>query len=71
MLLDRFPVWAGQLRTGGALGLSWNTHGLTRERLLVLVREAGLEPQTTGPHTELAHRVDSSIQRDVLVAVKP
>ena len=30
---EALQVWAGQLKSGGALGLSWNTHGLARERL--------------------------------------
>ncbi len=70
LLREALPVWAGQLRRGGALGLSWNTLGLTRERLADLAVEAGLTPLLAGPYLEFAHRVDSSIHRDVFVAVK-
>jgi len=70
LLAEALGGWAGQLKRGGALGLSWNTHGLTRERLLTLVGEAGLEPLDAEPYRRLGHRVDSSIHRDVLVAVK-
>ena len=71
LLAEALPVWAGQLRSGGALGLSWNTLGLTRERLLDLAAAAGLEPLDGGPYRRFGHRVDSSIHRDVLVATKP
>lgn len=70
LISEALPGWAGQLKTGGALGLSWNTLGLTRERLTDIAIEAGLRPLASGPFLELAHRVDSSIHRDVFVAVK-
>ena len=41
---EALHVWAGQLKAGGALGLSWNTHGLARERLIELAADAGLDP---------------------------
>lgn len=68
LLREAIPVWAGQLKPGGALGISWNTHGLTREDLAVMLTDAGLTPLQDGPWLRFAHRVDSSIQRDVLVA---
>ena len=71
LLAEALPVWAGQLKTGGVLGLSWNALGLTRERLTELAEQAGLRPLTTDPYLRLAHRVDSSIARDVFVATRP
>jgi hypothetical protein len=71
LLREALPVWASQLRPGGAMGLSWNTYGFARDDLLTLMRYAGLEPMTGGAWDDLAHRVDSSIVRDVAVAVKP
>jgi hypothetical protein len=68
---EALPVWAMQLRTGGALGLSWNAIGLRRERLLELAAAAGLEPLDSGPYRDFEHRVDSSIRRDIVVAIKP
>lgn len=70
LLGEALGVWAGQLKGGGALGLSWNTYGLTRERLTGLAVQAGLEPLDTAPYLSFGHRVDSSIHRDVFVAVK-
>ncbi|HEX6757602.1 MAG TPA: site-specific DNA-methyltransferase [Propionibacteriaceae bacterium] len=71
LIREALPVWARQLKTGGALGLSWNAIGLRRERLLELVADAGLEPLDFGPYRDFEHRVDSSIRRDILVAIKP
>jgi tRNA G10 N-methylase Trm11 len=71
LLSEALPVWASQLKTGGALGLSWNAIGLKRERLLEHIAEAGLEPLDFGPYRDFEHRVDSSIRRDIVVAIKP
>jgi SAM-dependent methyltransferase len=69
LITEALPIWAGQLKPGGALGLSWNTHGLSRVRLVELAAAAGLRPLDAGPYCEFGHRVDSSIHRDILVAV--
>ena len=71
LLADALPIWAGQLRPGGALGLSWNTHGLAREQLAGLMAAQGLDVMDEGPWLQFSHRVDSSIQRDLMVGVKP
>lgn len=71
LLADALPVWARQLKHGGALGISWNTYGLTREELTKIATSAGLEPLDDGPYLQLGHRVDASIFRDVFIARKP
>ena len=71
LLREAVPVWAGQLRPGGALGMSWNTYGLTREDAAAILAGAGLEVLDGPPWTEFAHRVDASIHRDLMVAVAP
>lgn len=70
LLGESIGVWAGQLKRGGAFGLSWNTFGLSREDLSTMAVDAGLTPIEHGPYLQLSHRVDSSIHRDVFVAVK-
>ena len=42
LLAEAIPVWARQLRPGGAFGLSWNTYGLRRDAVADLARSAGL-----------------------------
>jgi SAM-dependent methyltransferase len=71
LLAAALPVWATQLKSGGALGLAWNALGLRREALVDLAAEAGLDALDVGPFRRFAHRVDSSIHRDILVATKP
>jgi hypothetical protein len=71
LLGDALGVWTSQLKHGGALGLAWNTYGISREALTALAREAGLQPLEDGPYLGFGHRVDASIHRDVFVALKP
>ena len=71
LLAEAVPVWASVLRSGGALGIAWNTHGLARADLAAIVSGAGLQVRDEGPWTHLAHRVDAGIHRDVLVAHQP
>ena len=70
LLADAIPVWAGQLRPGGALGLSWNTLATPRERVAELLDRAGLVVRDDGPWRRFSHRVDSSVHRDVIVAAR-
>ena len=71
LLRRAIPIWSGQLMRGGAIGISWNTLGLAREDLAAMLTQAGLQVATGGPWHQFAHRVDSSIRRDLIVATKP
>ena len=71
LLGEAIPVWASQLMHGGAMGIAWNTFGLTREDLAAKLTDAGLVVQAGGAWESFAHRVDSSIRRDLIVAVNP
>jgi hypothetical protein len=67
-LLERaVPGWLPLLRTGGALGLSWNLKVAKRELAEDILLANGLE---IVPQADLAHRVDQGIERDVLIARK-
>ena len=68
LLEEAVPVWAGLLRPGGALGISWNRYVLDRKTLRAVLVEAGLEPVETDFHQGFAHRVDQAIDRDLMVA---
>lgn len=70
LLREAVPVWAGQLRRHGVMAIGWNTLGLPREDLLSIMAGAGLEPRDDGPWRRLGHRVDSSVHRDIAVAVR-
>jgi hypothetical protein len=65
------PVWVSVLRPGGAVGIAWNTHGLSRHDLAGLCAGVGLEVCDDRPYRGFAHRVDAGIHRDLLVARRP
>jgi hypothetical protein len=71
LLEAALPVWVSVLRPGGAVGIAWNTHGLSREDLAALCGNAALEVCDDGPYRRFAHRVDAGIHRDLLVARLP
>jgi SAM-dependent methyltransferase len=67
-LLERaVPHWATLLRPGGAIGLSWNLKVARRELAEDILLANGLTPVA---YDDVAHRVDQSIERDVIVARK-
>lgn len=69
-LLSRaLPQWQPLLRTGGAIGLSYNRHVAPRQDLATLLVEHGLTP-VDGEADAFRHRVDASIDRDLIVARK-
>lgn len=70
LLADALPVWFDLLTPGGAMALSWNLRTMARAEIVALLDPAGFE--VTGPsECRFEHRVDRSIQRDVLVATRP
>lgn len=68
LLEGALPGWAGRLRTGGAMGLAWNTRVAPRNRVAQLLESAGLTVLDGPGYDDLRHRVDRSITRDVIVA---
>ncbi len=70
LLRAAVPGWARLLKPGAALGLSWNTHVARRSEAAAILTDAGLEV-LGDPWDRFEHRVDQSIQRDIVVARKP
>ena len=52
------------------MGLSYNQLVVGRDHLVGVLTDAGLEVATGPGYDDLVHRVDASIRRDVVVAVK-
>jgi SAM-dependent methyltransferase len=69
LLEEALPVWRDLLRPGGAAALAWNRRTLPRGLLVDLARGAGFAVERKDDDS-FAHRVDRSITRDVLVAVR-
>lgn len=71
LLREAMPGWAKVLRSGGALGLAWNTHVADRAELAEIAAEAGLVVRNEPVYQAFTHRVDQAIVRDILIATKP
>jgi hypothetical protein len=71
LLTAALPGWVELLRSGGALGISWNTHVASRSAAAEILDKAGLQVVDTPAYREFEHWVDQAITRDVLVARKP
>jgi hypothetical protein len=70
LLAETAPVSAGLLRPGGAPGIAWNTFVARREKAGGMLAAAGLEVLDDAPYDAFRHRLDQSIQRDILLARK-
>jgi Putative RNA methylase family UPF0020 len=70
LLAGAVPVWETLLRRGGALGLAWNTLVASRDEVTDILSGAGLTVLNEGPFVAFSHRVDQSIQRDIVIARK-
>jgi SAM-dependent methyltransferase len=71
LLAAALPGWRDVLRPGGGVALAWNLRTLARATLVDRLVEAGLELCVAPEDERFAHRVDRSIQRDVVVARRP
>jgi hypothetical protein len=71
LLAECAPVWARCLTAGGALGIAWNTHVAHRADAAAALTAAGLSVVEFDSSVDFRHRVDQSIQRDILIARKP
>ncbi len=62
--------WHNVLKSGGALVLGWNNFVFPREVFVSLLESYGFEVKTEPVYLEFEHRVDQSIRRDIIVAIK-
>ena len=71
LLDEALPGWVRVLRSGGAAGISFNRHVCPWADLADLLAEHGLELIDVPGYRDFRHRVDASIDRDLIVARKP
>ncbi|HZN75943.1 MAG TPA: SAM-dependent methyltransferase [Micromonosporaceae bacterium] len=71
LLAAALPGWVELLRSGGALGISWNTHVASRQAAAEVLDKAGLQVVDAPAYGGFEHWVDQAITRDILVARKP
>ncbi len=65
------PAWKQVLKPGGVVALAWNSNVLSREKMTELLEKHGLTVLKEGCYLQFEHRVDQSIRRDLIVALKP
>jgi SAM-dependent methyltransferase len=71
LMTHAIPIWRAALRPGGAIGIAWNNLVARREQLAKLITDSGLNVCDSAAYRSFEHRVDSSIQRDLIVARAP
>jgi SAM-dependent methyltransferase len=71
LLESALPIWRAALRPGGAIGIAWNTLVARRAELSKILAKNALEVCDSAAYRGFEHRVDSSIQRDLIVARAP
>jgi len=71
LLQSAIPIWRAALRPGGGIGISWNTLVARRDAIAKLLADAGLSVCDSPAYRAFSHHVDSSIERDLIVATAP
>lgn len=70
LIEQSIPAWTRLLKKGGVVCLAWNAFVLKREKLIQLLEKSGFQVMVSDPFQSFEHRVDQSIKRDIVVAVK-
>ncbi len=70
LLTDSLPEWHKVLKKDGVLVISWNKFVMPREDLIELLENNNFNVLSEEPYNDFEHKVDMSIKRDVIVAMK-
>lgn len=70
LLQKCLPAWKKVLKPQGVLALSWNTFVFSREDMTQLLEQNGFDVRQEEAYLHFCHRVDQSIQRDLVIAQK-
>lgn len=68
LLESALPGWVRTLRDGGAVGMTYNRHVAAPDQLAALLEANGLTVDGDPDDGAFRHRVDASIDRDLIVA---
>ncbi len=68
---EAMPKWHAVLKSGGSLVMSFNEHTTHKKNLENALAECGMEVLHEDKYSDYHHRVDSSIIRNIIVAIKP
>lgn len=70
LLQAALPAWHNALKAKGSIVLSFNEFTMKREDLATLMEEKGFNVLDDAPYIDYLHRVDQSINRNIIVAIK-
>ncbi len=70
LLQEALPAWLNLLKTKGSIVLAFNEFTMRYHEVAKLLDEHGLSVFQEAPYRDFTHRVDQSINRNVVVAVK-
>lgn len=70
LLREAIPSWYQVLKTKGSIVLSYNEFTMKYEDVAVVLEENGFKALDESPYNNYLHRVDQSINRNLIVAIK-
>ena len=68
---EAFPSWNASLKKGGSLVVSFNEHTADKKNIAQVLINSGMNVLDDEKYDDYRHKVDSSIIRNLVVAVKP
>ncbi len=70
LFAEALPSWEMLLKKGGSIALSFNEHTTPKEKLAEIIQQSGMKVLNEAEYYGYQHIVDSTIRRNVIVAVK-
>ena len=70
LLQEVAPIWHQALKINGAMVISFNEFTMKWQETAELLAQAGFTVQDEDPYVNYLHRVDQSINRNLIVAIK-
>ncbi|WP_432405488.1 hypothetical protein [Wukongibacter sp. M2B1] len=70
LLREAIPAWYHVLKTKGSIALSYNEFTMKYEAVAEVLEENRFKVLDEAPYNSYLHRVDQSINRNLIVAVK-
>lgn len=70
LLKEAIPAWHKVLKTNGSIVLSYNEFTMKYDEVAVVLEENGFKVFKESPYNNYLHRVDQSINRNIIVGVK-
>lgn len=70
LLKESIPAWHTALKTKGSVVLSYNEFTMKYDDIAIALEKSGFKVLDESPYNNYVHRVDQSINRNLIVAIK-